>query len=205
MEEQSPETPEKAEGVLDIGKLLGRREAFGLVAGRCSAAEAGCLREIRETKSYKKLAPNWDEFCESHLRMSRSAADRAIRLLEELGPGYFELTQLVRLPPEAYRAIAPSVKDKAVHLDGEAIALVPENAVRVAAAVATLRRKAEPARPERASMRDKIAPLVRRSKEALAAFAELYQSGPSVPDTEELVSAVEELQVAFTRLKIRMR
>lgn len=71
--------------------------------------------------------------------MSRSQADHLIQLLEEFGPDYFELTQLTRIATEAYRAIAPAVKDGHIHWQSEAIALLPVNSERVAAAVAGVR------------------------------------------------------------------
>jgi hypothetical protein len=49
-------------------------------------------------------------------------------------PAYFELAQLTRISPEAYRPIAPAVTSQAICLNGEAIALVAENAGKVAAA-----------------------------------------------------------------------
>lgn len=127
-----------------LGKLLGRREAFAAIAGRCSAADAGLLRDIRKQKLYLQLAPDWGQFCKEHLHISRENADRLIRLLDEFGPEYFAVTQLTRISPKAYRTIAESIREQAVHYNGEAIALIPENAERVAAAVADLRKAAEP-------------------------------------------------------------
>ena len=71
--------------------------------------------------------------------MSRTQEDRVIGQIEEFGPEYFELTQLTRIAPEVYRAIAPAVKDGHIHWQNEAIALLPENSEKVAAAVAGLR------------------------------------------------------------------
>ena len=50
------------------------------------------------------------------------------------------LLTLTRISPETYRAIAPAVKDGALHVDGEAIELNAENSRKVAAAVSRLRR-----------------------------------------------------------------
>jgi len=129
---------------LDLGRLLGQREAFNVVAGRCSAADATILREMREKKLYEGYAENWEEFCSTHLHISKTNANRIIRNLEEFGPAYFEVAQLTRISPETYRAIAPSIRDQALHHDGNAIALIPENAEKVAAAVADLRKSAAP-------------------------------------------------------------
>ena len=42
--------------VLELGIMLGQRRAFGLVTGRCSAAQAECLRKVRDEKTYLKFA-----------------------------------------------------------------------------------------------------------------------------------------------------
>src|SRR5215471_19144709 len=129
-------------------RLLGRREAFSVVAGRCSAADAETLRNIRDNKLYLALSPDWDEFCVKYLHMSRAAANRIIQLLIEFGPRYYEVAQLTRISAETYRSIAPSIQDGALHANGEAIALIPENAEKVSAAVAELWKSAEKPAPK---------------------------------------------------------
>ena len=129
---------------LALGRLLGRREAFTIVAARCSAADAALLQEMRQKKMYLGHAKDWGEFCTKHLHLSRENADRLIRLLEEFGPAYFEVAQMTRISPATYRAIAPSIRDQALHHNGEAIALIPQNAEKVAAAVAELRKTTVP-------------------------------------------------------------
>jgi hypothetical protein len=61
---------------------------------------------LRENKLYKRVSPDWREFCDGYLNINRGQADHIIRLLDEFGPGYFELAQLTRISPETYRAIA---------------------------------------------------------------------------------------------------
>ena len=80
--------------VLELGIMVGERRAFGMVAGRCSAAQAECLRKIREEKTYLKFAPNWSKFCEGHLKISPRTADRTIALLKKHGTLYFETAAL---------------------------------------------------------------------------------------------------------------
>lgn len=128
------------DALVELGFALGRNHAFGLIAGRCSAAQAEGIRRLREEKQYKKCCETWEEFCPNYLRMSRGEADRTIRILEEFGPAYFELSQLTRVSPEAFRTIAPAIYDGALHVDDEAIELNSENSRKVAAAVAELRR-----------------------------------------------------------------
>jgi hypothetical protein len=78
-------------------------------------------------------------FLPKYLKMSRVEADRTIKLLEEFGPAYFELSQLTRVSPDTYRAIAPHIENGVLHHNGEAIELNVENSRRVAAAVAEIR------------------------------------------------------------------
>ena len=126
----------------DLGTWLGRRQAFSMIAGRASAADAECLRRIREQKLYRSRTAKWPEFCVRYVGASKTNVDRMIRQLEEFGPPFFQLAQLTRISPETYRAIAPQVGQEGLRFEGEAIALVPENAEKVSAAVAEMRRRA---------------------------------------------------------------
>ena len=135
--------------LLDLGVALGQNQAFGLVAGRCSAAQAATLLRLRQEKKYLHCAANWREFCSKYLKISGSEADRIIRLWEEFGATYFELAQLIRISPEGYRAIQPAVKDGALHHDGEAIEFDAENSRKLAAAAAQLRGAAAGKEPRR--------------------------------------------------------
>jgi len=69
----------------DLGALIGRGQAFGLVTSHCSAAQAECLAHIREAGLYKTLNLTWDEFCEQHVGASRAHVDDIIRQLKEFG------------------------------------------------------------------------------------------------------------------------
>lgn len=132
---------------LDLARWLGRREAFGTIAGRCSAADVECLRQIRNQKLFRDRAPSWDDFCSKDLRLSRRKIDRDIGYLEEFGPQFFELAQLTRIAAREYRAIAPHVHPDGIHVDGRVIALLEGNAEQLAAAVADLCSQVEPPQP----------------------------------------------------------
>src|SRR5262245_58689328 len=112
---------------IDVGALVGHHEALGLIAGRCSAAQAHALRDLREQKLYRRCGVNWPEFCVTYLKMSKTRADLAIRLLDEFGQGFFELSQFTRVSPQTYRLLAPAVKDGALHCEGRVIPLTEEN------------------------------------------------------------------------------
>jgi hypothetical protein len=136
-----PKSAVTASGDFDLGTWLGRRQAFSMIAGRASAADAECLRRIRDQKLYKCRTAKWGEFCARYVGASKTNVDRMIRQLEEFGPPFFQLSQLTRISPETYRAIARQVGEEGLRFEGEAIALVPENAAKVSAAVAEWRRR----------------------------------------------------------------
>jgi hypothetical protein len=125
---------------VDLGKWLGRRQAFALVAGRCSAADAECIRKMRAERNYRTLAPSWGEFCKQHLGISKAWANRMIQYLEEFGPAYFLLAQVAKVTPEEYRRISGSVRGQALLHAGEEIPIEAENAGRLAVAIEELRR-----------------------------------------------------------------
>jgi len=124
----------------EAGTWLGRKQAFAELAGRCSAATAECLRQARDRKSYRALRMTWDEFCRERMGISRVTAEKIIGRLEEFGPQYFVLAQATGITPTEYRRISGAVRGQALLHAGEAIPINAENAPRLAAAVAELRR-----------------------------------------------------------------
>ena len=117
--------------LVNAGAWIGRQQAFALIGSKCSAAQAQCLREIRESHAYEKLGVTWDEFCPRYAAISRSKADDLIRRLDEFGQDYFRICEVARISPEAYRQIADLVHDETVELDGKVVPLIPENAPRI--------------------------------------------------------------------------
>jgi hypothetical protein len=130
------------ENALEIGTWLGRRQAFSLIAGRCSAADAKCLRELRESKKYKLLGLTWEECCKQRAGIGRSTADQIIQNLEEFGPDYFVIAQVTGISANEYRRIRGSVSNHALLHAGDEIPIEVENAPRLSAAVEALRREA---------------------------------------------------------------
>ena len=181
---------------LEFGRMLGRREAFALVAGRCSAADVECLRRIRDEKLYRGLARNWDVFCTAHLGTSRRNIERSIGYLEEFGPQYFTVAQMTHIGAGEYRAIAAHVTEEGVRLDGDVIALLPENSDRVAAAVGELRRRGgkPPATPEAPSFG-----AVMKSCESAACKLEDYSGDLSHDDQLDLASVLVRLRLLASR------
>jgi hypothetical protein len=132
----------KLDDVLEIGRWLGRREAFSLAAGRCSAADAKCLRELRESKKYKGLGLTWEQCSKQKVGICRSVADQIIRTLEEFGPDYFVVAQVTGILAAEYRRIRSAVSDHKLLCAGEEIPIEVENAARLAAAIEALRHEA---------------------------------------------------------------
>ena len=128
----------------DVGTWVGRKQAFALVAGRCSAADAEILFEIREKKLFRAIEPTWEEFCLKRLGMTRSYVDRVIRQYNQLGPNFSKLTCFTRIKPAEYRLIAGAVTENGLAYGGEVIALESENAPKLAEAVEALRRDSTP-------------------------------------------------------------
>ena len=135
------------EALIHLGTWLGRHQAFGMIANRCSAADAECLRNLRESGQYKRLGLTWEQFCSQRAGISRAHADRLIRRLEEFGANYFRLSELMEISPETYRLIAGSVSDAGIQVNGETIPIAPDNRDKLAAAVESARKqaKSEPA------------------------------------------------------------
>ncbi len=103
--------------------------------------------------------------------MSRSEADRTIKLLEEFGPTYFELSQLMRISPSRFREIAPAISNGVLNHNGKAIPLNADHAQKVAEAVAQMRRalpKAEGDPPTEQDMMLRVESLAGRCEAIMA-------------------------------------
>jgi DNA-binding MarR family transcriptional regulator len=135
---------QKPEELLELGKWMGRKQAFASLAGGCSAADAECLRQMRSEKRYRALGVSWAEFCKQRLGLTQPTADKIIKRLEEFGPQYFRLAQATGIAPEEYRRIAGSVSEQGLAHAGELIPISAEEAPRLMSAVAELRQQAEP-------------------------------------------------------------
>jgi hypothetical protein len=171
---------------IDLGTCLGRRQAFALVAGRCSAADAECLRTIREKKLYRALKVTWQEFCRKQAGVSRSTADQLIRYLEEFGPTYFHLAGITRITAYTYRRIAPAVSENGLDCGGELIPFDAKNAGRLTAAVEELRSRINPAPEAAPTGRQDHGPHLKEAKRALAAaIEEMKQSSVLPMDTHQ--------------------
>ena len=140
----------KTDAAYQLGAWMGRKQAFASLAGRCSAADAECLRQIRHGKHYRALKLNWEQFCKQEVGVSYITVDKIIRRLEEFGPAYFILTQATGVTENEYRRISSAVHDQKLLHAGEEIAITAENAPKLNAAIEQLRRESAAALPAEA-------------------------------------------------------
>ena len=179
---------------IDLGKWLGRREAFGLVAGRCSAAEVEVMMRIREQKLYREYNCDWEEFCPRQLHASRRSVDREISYLRQYGPAFFTVRQLTRISVREYRTIAANITEQGVNVGGGVIALLPENAAQVGAAVKELLQRVENGQRKPESEPAPFAATLRRCR-AVAAQLRSFD-GLDPEERLELAKAVAEIRTA---------
>jgi hypothetical protein len=139
MSQNDIEIREANEKGLALGRWLGRHDAFHAISSRCSAADAETLRQLRDSGDYKASNLNWDDFCRQYVGLSRPYVDRLIHRLEEFGPNFFRLSELVDVSPDTYRLLAPAVSDAGLCVAGQTIELKPENRQQILAAVETVR------------------------------------------------------------------
>ena len=198
MDEPKVTLPADDAGDFDLGVMMGSRKAFASVAGRCSAADAECVRRMRDEKLYLRKCPSWEEFCRQYLGLSKTHANRVIRYLEEFGPSYFELAQLTRITPEQYRAIAPAIRDNTILIKGEAIALLPENSDRIAAAVAELRKP--PQDTAAPAVVEQLSAFQRRFDRIISEFAEFSRTSMSLAERSQVNSVLMQTVEALIRL-----
>src|SRR6202166_4377514 len=133
--EHQPEVlnnPVEDETPFELGQWLGRKQAFGLIAGKTAAAEVECLRRIRDGNLFRARGVDWSGFCQKYAGVTSSYANRLIRQFEEFGPNYFDLSKIVRISAESYRKISQAVSEDGIAFGEEKIAISPENSDKIA-------------------------------------------------------------------------
>src|SRR4029077_10646045 len=143
--EHQPEVlnnPVADDTAFELGQGVGRRQAFGLIAGKTAAADVECLRRIRDGNLFRAKGVDWAEFCQKYAGVTSSYANRLIRQFEEFGPNYFDLSKMMRISADSYRKIVEAVSDDGIAFGGGKIAISPENSDKIAEAVNALREQA---------------------------------------------------------------
>ena len=194
--------------LLEVGTWIGRRQAFGLMASKCSFADATSLKYLREGRQYKEAGLTWDEFCTRHLGISKTHADRIISQLEEFGSAYFALSEVIRIPAEAFREISSSVTGHAIEYNGQTIPIKKENGRKIADVIRVLREEA--ARPridpssEPARLKN-LATLRRRLNRCLTDLAAIPHNSLHPDDRAEVVGLIATAQDRLEQLSQALR
>lgn len=128
----------------------------------------------------------------------------SITYLNEFGPEYFELAQLTGISPAEYRAIAPAVKDEAVHCGDEVIALLLENAEKLAAAVAQLRASAPTPPRKPLSVERRLRRLEREACKLAGALSALIPAANSLAERAWLASILGAMHLSTERLELEL-
>ena len=189
--------PQPDSGLLDLGEMLGRHNTFAALAGRCSASQAACLRKIRDERSYRATGLGWRQFCSQRLGMARAHADQLIRNLNEFGPAYFELAQIVRISPATFRKIAGAVSPEGLAIEGEIVPIRPENAQRISDAVEALRGK--PCKPEKPGLQAAGAKL-EASLALIGELVDLNLAGEGRERLQDLIAYGLQQLMVFSKL-----
>jgi len=182
---------------------------LSIVAGRCSAADAQCLRELRESKKYKELGLTWEDCCKQRAGIHRSSAETIIRNLEEFGPDFFVIAQVTGITAKEYRQIQGAVRNHALLHAGEEISVAVENAPRLIAAVDALRREAAeaPAPPAdtAAEAERRFAKAGKAMRTALAGLDELRLMPLDIGGRMRLQSAIGEAAGKLKLLDLQVK
>jgi len=137
-------TTKDREDAIVAGSWLGRQQALGLIAGRCSVAEIECLIEVYENKLYLAVEETWEDYCKLRLGISRRTAERLMRTHRSQGPRLAKLNCFARIRPKEYQTFLGMLTNDGLNYNGEVIPLEPENAPRLLQAVEAIRAEATP-------------------------------------------------------------
>jgi len=130
----------------NLGAWLGRRQGFHALSGQALSSDACCLRHIRDNRLYLAKTANWPDFCDQYVGIERSKIDRLIQYLDEFGGRYFDLSQLVRISPQTYRALLPHLTAEGLEHNGEIIPIDFDSVPRLNAAIKAICPR-KPSRP----------------------------------------------------------
>ncbi|HYW44497.1 MAG TPA: hypothetical protein VE959_16675 [Bryobacteraceae bacterium] len=186
---------------LDACACVGRQQAFAAIAGKCTAAQALCLKQIRESRTYEALGLTWEEFCQQHAGISRSRADALIQQFEEFGEDFFRLSEIVRVSPATYRQIESRVHDQCIEIDGHQVPLTPQNTPKIRWAIQSLRQELNATRKANESGYIAILTLFARLDAILEATHRLSNRFGVEGDAASLRGMINYAIEKFTKLK----
>jgi len=175
---------------VSLGVWIGRGQVFGGMAYKSLVDMAKCLEEVRESGSYKIVEPDWEQFCPTHVGLTRRQVDTIIHNLKEFGDTYYQLSEFVNISPETYRKIAPNIHDHQIEIDGVMVPIAAENAVQIRDAVNRMRTQLRKAQEEARQANDDLDVLTSPEVTALqtrldACFADMRRLIPRLSDKDD--------------------
>jgi hypothetical protein len=154
----------------ELMRMIGRHEAFGVIANRTTAAWAETLKQLKDSKQYKDMGLTWNEFCPKFLSISTDKADRIIRDLEELGDMYFMLSEVTRLSRDQFRAIQGNIQDGKLLIGQEQVDISKSNQERIREFIASVQMEAQLTKGELAKSREAETKAKKNAENAKKAF-----------------------------------
>ena len=185
-----------------LGARLGRKQAFGLVARRCSAAAIECLIEARENKLYLAVEPTWEAYCHNRAGIRRSTADRLIHQYQEQGPSLARLNSHARIRPSEYRLFAAALTDEGLAYNGEVIPLELEHAPQLARAVDAIRGASAAETPPPDPAEQSFAKAAKALETAFAEFSRLHTMNLDDENRLRLAIALEAARDQLDNLRL---
>ncbi len=172
----------------------------------CTASQAEWLARQRDRKCYKNRGQDWDEFCREEIGIRGPDATRITDAQKEFGSSFFELAAFAPVTADEFRAVAPKVKDNTLTVDGEAIALRPENADKIGAAIEKLRQPNRPtSKVKRPNVMDvRLITVEQLSRQLRAEFRKLASPKGLAVDRLKLAAILRTTLDALGRLEMEL-
>ena len=193
--------PESIES-LNLGKWIGRGQAFAVSASHSLLSQAKCWKEIHDSGSYKASGLNWDEFCTQEIGLSRQYVEELIGNLEEFGETFCQMLQIVKISPDVYRAISPKIDGEAIEIDGEMVPIALENAGRIRAAVLQMRGELRQAKQK--PTKDPVVAVHTRIQGCVNAISRLSQGNLEADGRDALRSVVQDSLLRLVEISKRL-
>ncbi len=117
--------PAEREMLIEFGRL----KESQIMAGFAGALLAEKLSKWKRSKLYRGLGcATWEDFIQKNFPFSVDTADRKIKDLEDLGPTFIEVQEIVRISRAAWIAANPTVDNGSIVIAGERFKLTSANA-----------------------------------------------------------------------------
>jgi hypothetical protein len=169
----------------ELMRMIGRHEAFGVMANRTTSAWAETLKQIKDRKIYKQMGLTWNEFCPKFLSISTDKADRVIRDLEEFGDMYFMLSEVTRLSRDQFRAIQGNIQDGKLLIGEEQVDISKGNQDRIREFIASVQMEAQLTKVELGKVKEAEGKAKKTADTAKRAFESVREELNELKSQEE--------------------